>query len=259
MEKVEMPKNPEFKPNVHITALFTRHAQYDKTGLTREGYEEASQFGDTLDLEAVIKSYAGPMPRLELTATTIVESSQAEKKLMQRPREHLSGDSIFDAEKSLYLKELLQDLGNTKKLPKEEQEAAANKIREEFVDKWIVCHDQRPDEGTKAPLEIARNMAHMLKRYIDMPKKNIKSGSNITLVNVCNEPMIAVFLRYLLRQEKAGTVEEGQELYTNRKPIRYLDTVAFDIRTDQNGKRSVSALFRGEQYDISDLQPFLKE
>lgn len=68
------------KLNARITVLFTRHAQYNKTGLTPAGHIAATQFGNTLDPHAVIVSHAGPIPRNELTAAAIVTAARTQSK-----------------------------------------------------------------------------------------------------------------------------------------------------------------------------------
>jgi len=255
MEKLNTLKQFETKEkfgrNVKLFLHFVRHGEKANTGeLSEIGLQHSKEFGKKLEEKDAIKGYTSIHPRVKKTVETIIQATKTENKKHIRTRTELSHTILAsDFSKSKFFKKVDQKIKQVYLLPKQEQKKALEKVEEEYQKEWLAYGENKPDEYTASPLEVARNISQLINFYTKMPEK-LRNGSRVDLIMGTHEFIIAAMIKYLLRKKEKDRILKGDELFSRIKRVDYLDDVNLIISTDKEGRKSIKVLFRGEEYEL---------
>lgn len=265
----EKEPNERFGKNVKIRVTFMRHATKadtsDITGkslLSEKGQEEAREKGRRLETkEDGIKSYTSPVARAIETANLVIEEQEKKGAKIFKVRERCELD-LLPGSKDFYEKIIELTKEN---LPADYSELEGDKKQEAFekaedvaLDWWLQQEDEKFDEETISPKEMAVSIAKLVDKYIRMSSR-LYSGSSVDLLNVSHKGTFEPFLKeVLLRKVKD---EDGNEkvirgfnsLEEIGGALRPAESWDLDIKTDETNGKSVKFNFREQEYDL-DMQ-----
>ena len=252
----------KYGKNVSISIHLVRHGEKHKDGkLSKNGVIEARKMGEKMRWKKVVKGYYSSKERAKHTLEAILRGgkSNIDKEMRARVRKNLSPVILSnDFAKSIYFQELDEEVSKINLLPEEERIEVLKKIEERYVKKWLSYDSSRPDEQTSSPVDVAQKMAVLIDRYINMADR-LKSGSQVDLINVTHEYMLASVVRYFLSRSVDGKTIKGMDLVDSIERIGYLEDIIININSDEKGRKKVSVLLRGDEYelDLGKIRKFL--
>lgn len=262
---------PTVGRDVHLNVIFIRHGEKDASmHLTQKGIQQSQELGRHLASSGIttIKEYASASPRAIQTSFFVLNPTASEIPdpttfVVREPRirGELSARSIeLDPDKSSFFIEFTRRFKQAFN-SSEDRERLVEKFERDRIGEWIGFDAKRPDEGTASPREVARGVAKLLDHYIRMAKR-VKSKSDFSLLNTTHEFQIAATIRYLLQEERGdGTIKDGLTILKEIGHINHLEGIYFNIKTDSDGKETVSATLRDRDYklDVDQLQKLLND
>jgi len=262
MEKIAINQNIESAEtkgkNVVIDAIFERHGEKElsmqtgETGLTKEGSEMSADYGHNLENKDAIKPYSSDTRRTIDTVAEAVSASPTEHKLKLRIRKDLQ--CIVDYKAPLF-KEIFalksKMLGdNFLSLPAEKQDILLREYGTIQHDTYLSHGATRPDKNTQSPFELAGGIANRVETYIKMADR-LNSGSNVDLLNGTHDLNIASFLKeVMIRKVDDKEVTGFNSVKEIGGPIGYNESFTIRISTDEQGKKMIVLLFRGQEFEI---------
>lgn len=256
----------KFGKNVEIRATFMRHATKaeasDVTGeslLSEKGKKEARRWSEELETKThCIKAYTSPVGRALETANLVLEEQDkkgAEIFKMRRRAELalLPGSESFYKKLVEITKENLpSNYGN---LVGDEKQEAFEKAEDVSLDWWLKQGDEKFDDKTTSPKEVAADVAKLVDRYIRMSDR-LYSGSSVYLLNVSHKGTLEPFLKeVMLRRVKDEGGEENivrgfkdiQEIGGGMRPA---ESWELNVKTDESGNKDVKLSLRNRDYDL---------
>ncbi|HEB01474.1 MAG TPA: hypothetical protein ENI16_00565 [Candidatus Portnoybacteria bacterium] len=262
----EVESKERFGRNVKIRATFMRHAPKaeasdvsGKSLLSEEGRERAREVGRELEVKQHgIKAYTSPTERAIETADLVLEEQEKKETSILKSRERdelglIPGSKDFYQQIKKLTKENLPP--NYEKLEGEEKEEAFEKAEDKAVDWWLKMGDQKPDNETASPQEMAVSVARLVDRYIRMADR-LYSGSEVDLLNVSHKGTLEPFLKEVLfRKVRDETGEEKvvrgfEELEEIGGGMRPTESWTLTIKTNKEGNKSIKLSFRGQECDL---------
>jgi broad specificity phosphatase PhoE len=259
-------RHEKFGKNVELRATFMRHGPKadasDVTGkslLSEAGREDVKEAGQRLDAKSGgIKSYTSPVERAIETADLVIKEQEKKgaKIFEQRKRTELSlvpDSKEFYEEFEDRTKQNLPD--NYDQLRGEEKQEAFEEAEDKVLNWYLEFGDQKPDEKTASPHEIAAGVAKLVHRYVRMPEK-LHSGSKVDLLNTSHKGTLEPFLKKTLIRKttdeagKETTVRGFDEIEEIGGGMRPSESWELDVTTDENGEKTVKLNLRGKTYDL---------
>lgn len=221
-----------FGNNVEVHVIFMRHGEKGEGGaLTEKGKKQATEFGVNLEKRDAIKGYSSPIQRAIETVEQVIESAPHDKKLNTRIRAEIS----IPPSSEEFLKKF-------RELEKQAPDAAAE---------WYLSFGaERPDDETLSPHEVAESFAYVIKRYMRMADK-LYSGSNIDLINATHQGLPEALLKEILIRKVGDKEVVGfEKLEDIGGALKFTEGVEFLIKTDEQGNKKSTVIFRGKEYDV---------
>lgn len=253
-------EDEKYGANVTIHAVFMRHGEKElstdtfETGLSEVGRRQSEEFGKARDKRSAVKSYSSETDRTEETGRLAIDSSPTEKKMRHVIRKELAFDYDPDGEFAQTLmamkKEMLgADYGD---LGEDEKQRRMLSFNQAATDYYLSFGEERPDPETNSPVELAAKIAKRVDRYSRMPDK-LKSGSDVDLINATHDFPVASFLKETMIRVDEGERRRGFESVAEiGGPIKPTDHFEVTVRTDETGERTMSLLFRGDEYSVDE-------
>lgn len=190
--------------------------------------------------------------RVKDTAEEIIEASKAEDKFQIREKQPLKASSFItgDPESSEFIKKVDRRTSEAMKVPEENREEKLKKAESKNVREWLSYGDESPDAEVASPKEVAKGLAQRIKTYVEMSDR-LKSDSEVELLNVTHEFMVAAFIKYFLKKEDGERSMDGEGvLETLGYRIDPLEGVSITITTDRKGQKGISTEINGEEYEL---------
>lgn len=144
---------------------------------------------------------------------------------------------------------------NYDELEDDEKQEAFEKAEDKALNWWLELDEEKLDEETPSPQEVATSVAKLVDRYARMSDK-LYSGSSVDLLNVSHKGTLEPFLKeVLLRKIKD---EEGSEKIVRGfneveeigGALRPAESWDLSIKTDESGNKYIKLNFRGQEYDL---------
>lgn len=241
LRQVEGEPNPEkLGKNVEIRLIFARHGEKDmndreKGLLTEKGKIEFREFAETelQDSDRTLVVYGTDIDRTVQSGLEAVANAESRVKVYPQP-----------------LSELSLNVGSVdSRRPQKFSRAFMNKMKGlspgDNVSQYLTYHDQKPDEGTVSPRELASGIAKIIIDYHNKAKR-FKSDSKTDVLLVSHDFVLRSFLQEFL----AMGLTEGK---------RNLDTAEFFevlIKTNEKGEAILEFKYAGQSriLNLADLQ-----
>lgn len=271
----EEPRKKEFGSNVTIRNSWLRHAQKQSgevfaagaTGLTtsaisEKGQRRASEFGKTIKTKTHgAKGFVSTSQRTEQTLEQILEGYAKENPGAPiknvRVREALTSDQpkdflqLYDQRFSAEKKKVLSERGlspeDFTRLTPDEQEDIAERAEEPVIREWL---DNLESELAKLypPREAAARFAPIFSRHTRIAER-LYSGSEVDLIHVTHKSITEPFLvsGALIRASDGKRITKLEELGGS---LEVLGKWESDVRTDEEGRVTVSIRIRGDEYRL---------
>ena len=227
--------------------------------ISEEGKKKVREVGKKREVQRHgIKAYTSPVERAIETAELILEEQEKKgaKIFKTRKRTELgmwSSSKKFTQRFAEMIKENLPP--NFEELEGDAKQEALDKTEDKILDWWLGFKDQRPDETTPPPREIAAGVAKLVDRYINMADR-LYSGSEIELLNTSHKGIPESLLKeVLLRKVKGENNEEKiirgfESLQDIGGSMRPSESWSLIIKTDDGGNKTIKILLRGQEYDL---------
>ncbi|KKQ64405.1 MAG: hypothetical protein US86_C0022G0003 [Candidatus Daviesbacteria bacterium GW2011_GWA2_38_24] len=249
----EKPKNIEKGRNIDLTIHLMRHGKKRPDGnLSETGAREAQERGAEMGVMKNVKAYTSRVPRVVETAQAVQQGAEIYNKFNQRNRSALS-DTLLrapgtDQPPRFFKETILKRLADAHTAPENNREQRIREAEHQNMQEWLSHDDDFIDETTNSPKNVARAVAHLLVRQIDM-SEHLKSGSDVDLLDVTHEFMLAAIIRYAVKkQNEDGSTVSGEEIMREKQSIDYLESLDIEVHIDENGKKTVSLEINGEPY-----------
>jgi hypothetical protein len=244
--------------NVIIHAVFMRHGEKEhdpenpETGLTLKGEWDSRAFGQSRGRKGYIEPHASDTPRTIDTAKYATEQSPTrDKKDLV-----LENDLAFRYDpESDFLKKAMkikrdvlgEDPGN---LPEDELIKRMFEANSKQTDYYLSFGDQRPDIKTFSPVETASGIAKMVYDYIEGTSE-IKSGSEIDLINATHDFNLAAFLKEAMIREEGGHKIRGFDSVDEiGGSFGFNEGFEILIKASEKGKKEIKLVFRGREHQL---------
>jgi len=228
--------------DVKIDIICHRHAKKtsgttsEEMSVTLEGLSDAQKFGRAIEvLRDGVKAYHSGIQRSGDTT-----------------REIMAAISEEHPETKIFKTEVKYDLGT--QLRKEVKgfilSFGSMSIYDEIYDKkgpaeamdWLLSFkDQKPDEKSLSPYEIAAREAKVLRIFTKMAEK-VYSGSAITILLGSHSLVMEPFLQRVFGFEKIDEIGG---------PVKYLENFKIEARTDSEGRKTMDIKFRNLERTIT--------
>jgi len=249
----EQPKGKEqYERNVNVTVRLIRHGEKDKEGfLSKAGRKEAQDLGNDFDAKN-IKPYVSNKKRVKQTAKEIVEHANAEEEFNMREKESLSASNFVqgDPADSAFLQKVDERLSKAYETAQDKREEALKEAEARNVKEWLEYEDESPDKVVASPREIAEGLATRIETYIHMVDR-LKEDSDVDLLNVTHEFMVAAFIKYFLKQEQEDEIKEGGDIIEEfGYRIPPLGGLNITIEVDEKGEKLIGAKMNGQEYEL---------
>lgn len=257
--------------NVEINFIFARHSEkvsgeiyeersgISKSPLSDHGKEMAREFGKGLRSEG-FQPLGGYITESERTAETLKEIFQTAEPADQVLRRYLSFplgfpkdieekfQEIFEQEREKLMKDNCPKAKFSELSPTEQEEIAWQ--ASEPALEWLLSLDKgwpKPDKNS-VPCQWASVVAYKLNRFINLSGK-LKNNTKTNLSSIGHKTQTEPFLVYCLNGLKSeDLVGRLRELGGG---LHVMESWRLKIKTDENGKKSVSILFREKEYDVN--------
>jgi len=256
---IEGKSEKEMGKNVTIHAIFMRHGEKEmssqsnpETSLTPEGREQSEQFGENLEERDAIKGFASDTDRTRETSGRAVASSPTENKMRHAIKKELAfkynPEGVLVNELQQLKTQILKEDFNEQ--AQDEKERRLQDYDTQITDRYLSFGSTKPDADTYSPEEAAAQMAKRANRYLNMTAK-LKSGSDIDLINVTHDFMVAAFLKEVIVRDEESSHKTGFDSINDiGGPIQPTDSFEIRISTDDQGEPTTSLLFRDQEYGI---------
>jgi len=261
------PERKRFGRNVEIIIRIIRHAARPLNQiapgveLTEAGMKSCVKFGEELVKKDFIGGECSPTVRTEKTANLIVSSSPTENKLPVKEREELSshGSQDFRERVRTHVKRILGEKYDRL------ADAEKNKIdllsTAEGIDYYLAFGDQKPDAQTYSPVETAASVALRLGIAIRKVDR-LPSDTTADFFLSTHDYVVAAFLQQVLLQKEDGKEKRGFDSLAELggDPIAFLENIEITVKTDDEGKKTVSLAFRNKTYgmDMNRLRELIR-
>jgi len=242
-ESIEGKESSErFGRNVKIDIICHRHAKKtsgttsEEMLVTLEGLSDAQKFGRAIEvLKDGVKAYHSGIQRAEDTTREImavISEEHPETKIFKTEVKYDLGTQLRKEGKGFIL-----SFGSMSTY----DEIYDKKGPVEAMDWLLSFKDQRPDEKSLSPYEIAAREAKVLRIFTKMAEK-LYNGSGITLLLCSHSLVIEPFLQRVFGFEKIDEIGG---------PVKYLEDFKIGVRTDSEGKKTVDIKFRDLEKTIT--------
>lgn len=270
MEGIKSPEQLEsrekFGRNVEILATFMRHGpraeMHDitaRTLISEKGEQEVREIGKRLEVKRHgIKTYTSPVERTVRTAELVLEKQEQKgtKIYKTRKRSELGLWSASDEFTRRWVEITNENLPpNFEELQGDAKQEAFDKAEDKALDEWLRLKEQRPDETTPSPQEVAAGVAKLVDRYIKMADR-LYSDSEIDLLNTSHKGTLEPLLKEILlrkirdKNNKEQVVRGFESIEEIGGGMRPSESWQLLVKTDENENKNVKLLFRGQEYDI---------
>lgn len=270
MESMKSPERfesrEEFGRNVEIRATFMRHGPKAEMGdttartlISAKGEQQVREIGKQLEVKRHgIKAYTSPIERAVKTAELVLEEQERKgtKIYNTRKRSELGLWSASDEFTRRWIEITNENLPpNFEELEGDIKQEVFDKAGDKALDNWLKLKDQRPDESTPSPQEVAAGMARLVDRYIRMADR-LYSGSEIDLLNTSHKGVLEPLLKEILlrkvrdKDNKEQVVKGFESIEEIGGGMRPSESWQLLIKTDESGNKNVKLLLRGQEYDI---------
>ncbi len=239
------PRREESGRNVEIRLIFIRHGQKDMKDrerglLTEKGKEQFREFAEAElgDPNRNLIVYGTDIARTLQSGFEAVSNAQSKIKVFPEPLNELSM-SIDSHDKTKPQKFSRAFMEKMKSMPPGDN-----------VSYYLTYHDQKPDEGTVSPRELACGIAKIITGY-NNKKERFKSDTKTDVVLVSHDFVLRSFL-----QECLGIkLREGNK---NMKPAEFFEII---IKTDDRGGKVAQFKYGDELrvLNIDELQQLISE
>jgi broad specificity phosphatase PhoE len=260
-EKIN-PVEKEHGLNIRVKIELLRHGTPGKTEngmsadfLTDTGKEMAATIGANID-DKNIKGYSSNMQRAQETMDLMLDNTDDAVNVINRMRIDKLANFTQRTENvyRIATKDELNPIENFAKIMPEAKEWAKKQkeagSRSDNLSLIVQYYLDNPDvcvmHGVPTAHEAATQLANRISIELKLTER-LKNGSEVRLSNVTHGPKLEAFLKELLNFNSidtiGGAVKEGEGL-------------SFDVKIDDQGKKTVSLLFRDKKYDLTqdDLQ-----
>jgi len=262
------PERKRFGRKVEIIIRVIRHAARPLNQiapgveLTEDGMKDCVKYGENLVEKNFIGAECSPTLRTEKTARLIVSSSPTINKLPVKEREELSSHASqkFRERVLTHVKRMLGEKYD--RLPKEEKDKIDLLSTAEGIDYYLAFADQKPDTQTYSPVETAASVALRLEIVIRKVDR-LPSDTTADFFLSTHDYVVAAFLQQVLVQ-KAGNGQETRGFKSLAElggdPIAFLENIEIVVKTDEEGKKTVSLVFRNKTYgmDMNRLRELIR-
>ncbi len=262
MERQREKQGEAFGRNVEVRAIFLRHAEKkfprseNEVSLSVNGIKKSEELGKKLNEKNRIEGEYSDTARTKKTTEEIVNNSPTENKLKLKERDELAfhcSDNFMD-ETTKHVEKILGE--SYESLTEDEKKETEIRATTHGVDYYLNFKDERPDEETYSPVETAATVAQRLDTAIRKADR-LHSGSKIDSVFISHDYVVAAFLKEIMIRE----TEDGEKirgfisLDEMGGPIKFLEGLEIITKTDNDGKKSIDLLFRGQKYEL-DIKRF---
>lgn len=228
------------------------------TLISKRGEEEVREIGKKFMAKRHgMKAYTSPVERAVRTAELVLEEQRQKGTRIYntRKRSELGLWTASDTFIRHWIQITNENLPpNFEELEGHEKQETFDRAEDSALDEWLK-KEQRPDEETPSPQEVAAGMAKLVDRYINMAYY-LYSDSEIDLLNTSHKGTLEPLLKeILLRKVRDGNnierrvrgFEKIEEIGGGMRPSESWQLL---VKTDETGNRSVKLSLRGQEYDI---------
>lgn len=252
--KVDDQKEFLEKGGVIIKSVFMRHGEKEPdpkkvdSGLTYRGIFQAAVLAVNREAKDRKEIYYSDVSRAKDTGKyqeAVTQSSGGENINLVGPKEELHyrgkmSKEFVDSMLKIKEKEMANENGDEQEIER--------RVGEKQMDYFLKHDDQKPDEGTYSPKELANELVKVLKQNIG-ESESTEKGKIKDIINVTHDFHISAFLKYAIG------FENMEEVGGPVRPAESFEVTIKNNRDEKNKKVELILYFRGKEYNL-DLSKF---